>query len=244
MNFTKISITKEAEEKLIVLSSKHTDISAIQIVLNEQQWMFEIGAEFAQSYHSWTSMCFQFTKANFHPNDWSVFLFKINTSQFSGFDKNGKICDANTLFSQAPRWIAFVCRPSNLNTKHQIVNCIFLKSLDLIWNCLKLSLKHTLFPTFSRNITQFDITRLIESISANICFDSIKENNLSLLTVLNKMYVVVEKKNETVINVKMDSENQTFVKSILKTLPKIPSSAITKKSAIFRKIKFSDPFSK
>ncbi|KAH9403100.1 hypothetical protein TYRP_015867 [Tyrophagus putrescentiae] len=71
MNSTKVSITKEAEEKLMVLSSKHTDISAIQIVLNEQQWMFEIGAEFAQSYHSWTSMCFQFTKANFHPNDWS-----------------------------------------------------------------------------------------------------------------------------------------------------------------------------
>ncbi len=243
MNSKKVSITKEAEEKLMMLSSKHTDTSAIQIALNEQQWMFEIGAEFAQSYHSWTSMCFQFTKANFHPNDWSMFLFKINTPQFSDFDANGQLCAAATLHSQVPRWIAFACRPSNLNTKHQIVNCIFLKNLDLIWNFLKLSLKHTLFPTFLRNITQLDITRLIESISANICFENIKENNFSLLTVLNKMYVVVEKKNETVINVKMDSEIQTFVKSILKTLPKIPSSAITKKSAIFRKIKFSDPFS-
>ena len=52
MNSKKVSITKEAEEKLMMLSSKHTDTSAIQIALNEQQWMFEIGAEFEQSYHS------------------------------------------------------------------------------------------------------------------------------------------------------------------------------------------------
>ena len=243
MSFNKVFIKQKVVEKLMMLSSKHTDTSAIQIALNEQQWMFEIGAEFAQSYHSWTSMCFHFTKANFHPNDWSVFLFKINTPQFCDFDANGQLCAAATPFSQAPRWIAFACLPSkSSDPKVQVVNNVFHQNLYLIWDFFYFSLKKLLFPEFPKIITSLDITRLIDSISANMCFDNIKENNLSLLTVLSQISnVAVEENNKTaVIAVKKDTENQICVKSLLKDLPEISNSAITESSKLFPKVKFSD----
>ena len=208
--FNETHIKVETMETLMSLSREHTDIWAMQIGFNEKQCMFEISAEFAQSFSSWIMMCYEFTKAHYNANDWSLFCLKINRPlQLSSKGRGNKT---------RPLWLAFVCWPAvNSNPKVQIVNNIFLGNLYSIWDLFGASLVHAMYPSFPKVISYLDIMQKFESVLASVCFSAYKESTILLLDVLQTLSnVVVKEKVKEIVVVKTESIDCTRTKSIIK----------------------------
>ncbi len=246
-NFVKVYIKVETMEALMMLASVHIAISAIQIGFNDKQYVFETCAEFAQSYSSWTLMCYKFIKANYNENDWSVFFFKINQPGLKSRNIFGKFNSNKT----QPIWIAFVCWPvCNFKPSIQIVNNVFLRNLHSICDLFGPSLVHVMYPLFPKGVTFLDIMQQLKSVPTNMFLTNnikSKESNTSLWDMLESIRnVVVQEKMEKFVVV--SSKNDTPVKSILnivsknnknlKTRSKNENVTTTDVSTSLKKVKF------